>query len=356
MRLLTVTNTSIIRKLLLLFLVLGGLYYAKAFLMPLCVGGIFATLLLPLCRTLENRKVPRVLAVLLCLFIFLAVVAGIGTLVIWQFSELANNFALIRTSALEMVDSVQLFIVNHFGISIKVQARILHDEQPSIAGLLQFLLGSLAYVVTTFVLFSAYIFLFLYYRTHLRIFLMKLIPPAQKEEMEKVLQGVTHVSQHYLLGMAKMIFLLWIMYGIGFSLIGVKNAIFFAILCGLLEIIPYLGNIIGTTLTLFVAFVNGASPLLMLGILGTYAVVQFIQGWILEPIILGPHVKLNPFATIVALVLGNLLWGISGIFLAIPLVAMLKIVFDHIASLKPYGFLMGQLSSTHPKPADPAKK
>lgn len=352
MRLLTVTNTSMIRKLLILFLVLGGLYYAKAVLMPLCVGGVLATLLLPLCRTLEDRKVPRVLAVLVCLVVFLATVAGLGSLVVWQLSELAGDFTLIQEAAREMAESLQVMIANQLGISFQMQARLLQDEQPSIAGVLQFLLGSLAYVVTTFIFISAYIFLFLYYRSHLRAFLMKLIAPAQKEEMEKVLQGVTHVSQRYLLGLAKMIVLLWILYGLGFYLIGVKNALFFAVLCGLLEIIPYIGNLIGTTLTLFVAFANGASGALMLGILGTYAAVQFIQGWILEPIILGPHVKLNPFATIVALVLGNQLWGISGIFLAIPLVAMLKIVCDHIESLKPYGFLMGELASTRRKTSE----
>jgi len=355
MRHLTVTNTSILRKLLLLVLVLGGLYYAKPFLMPLCVGGVFATLLLPLCRTLEKRRVPRALAVLLCLFVFLSAVGGLGALIVWQFAELANDFAMIQKSILDMAQSLQLFIVNHFGISIQVQTQILHDEQPSIAGLIQLLLGSLATGMTTFILMTAYTFLFLYYRTHLRNFMMQLIPPAQKPEMEKVLQGVTRVSQHYLLGLAKMIAILWVLYGIGFFTIGVKNALFFAILCGLLEIIPYIGNILGTTLTLFVAFVHGASPALLLGILGTYAVVQFIQGWVLEPIILGPHVKLNPFATIVALVLGGLLWGISGIFLAIPLVAMLKIVCDHIDSLKPYGFLMGARIGATPPAAVPGK-
>jgi len=72
-------------------------------------------------------------------------------------------------------------------------------------------------------------------------------------------------------------------------------------------------------------------------------VVQFIQGWLLEPIIIGQHVRINPFTTVIALVLGNLIWGIPGIFLAIPLIAMVKIVCDHIESLKPYGFLIGDI-------------
>jgi predicted PurR-regulated permease PerM len=140
------------------------------------------------------------------------------------------------------------------------------------------------------------------------------------------------------------------MYGISFSVIGVKNAIFFAILCGILEIIPFVGNIIGTSITVLISFVNGASPSMIAAIIVTYLIVQFIQGWLLEPIILGPHVRINPFTTVLALVLGKLVWGIPGIFLAIPIIAMAKIVCDNIESLKPYGFLIGEIVTGKKKP------
>jgi predicted PurR-regulated permease PerM len=161
--------------------------------------------------------------------------------------------------------------------------------------------------------------------------------------MEQVIYNATRVSQQYLLGLSKMIVLLWIMYSIGFSIIGVENAIFFAILCGLLEVVPYVGNITGTILTVTVAAIHGANPSLLGGIVITYGVVQLIQGWVLEPFILGPQVKINPLFTIVVLVIGQLLWGISGIILAIPLTAIFKIICDHIAALKPYGFLIGAI-------------
>ncbi len=163
--------------------------------------------------------------------------------------------------------------------------------------------------------------------------------------MEKVIDSVGHVSQQYLLGLSKMIVCLWVMYGVGFSLLGVKNALFFAFLCGLLEIVPFIGNLTGTTITVLVAGVHGGSFLMLAGIIGTYAVIQFIQGWVLEPLIVGSEVKINPLFTIIALVIGGLLWGLPGIFLAIPLMAMLKIVCDHIEPLKPYGFLIGAIES-----------
>jgi predicted PurR-regulated permease PerM len=209
--------------------------------------------------------------------------------------------------------------------------------------MMQFFGGSFAYVLTTFFLVLAYVFLLLFYRRHLWQFIIKLTQKSDHEKMLSVVQSSVKVSQQYLIGLAKMIVCLWIMYSISFGILGVKNAIFFAILCGLLEIIPFIGNITGTLLTVFVSAAQGASLPLLGGILLIYAIVQFIQGWVLEPLIVGHQVKINPMFTIIALVLGELAWGIPGIFLAIPILAICKTVCDHIESLKPYGFLMGEI-------------
>ena len=338
-----VSSFSIIKKLLILFLVITGLHFAKDFLMPLTIAGVLATLLLPFCRWMESKRVPKGLAVIFSMLVLLTALAGVGVLLGWQISELVNDFATLKQKFIETGIRFQNYIFDHLDISIKRQSQILQDEQPSVGGILQIVGDSLIYIFTNFIFVLAYIFFLLYYRSHLRSFILKLTRNSQQGEMIKMLKCITHVSQQYILGLAKMIFLLWIMYGIGFSVIGVKNAIFFAVLCGLLEVIPFVGNIIGISITVLIAFVNGASLTMLAAIIGTYLVVQFIQGWLLEPIILGPHVKINPFTTVLALVLGNLIWGIPGIFLAIPLIAMVKIVCDNIESLKPYGFLIGEI-------------
>ncbi|RPH31870.1 MAG: AI-2E family transporter [Bacteroidales bacterium] len=346
----TTSSSSIIKKLLILFLVIAGLYYAKVFLMPLAIGGILATLFLPLCKWLEGKKVPKGLAAISCLLAFLITLSGIGILLGWQISELASDFSNITEKAIDTGNRIQEFIFNNFNISLKEQSQILKKEQPSITGIMQKVVGSLTYVLTNFILVLVYIFLLLYYRNHIRRFIVKLTPPSQQNEMEQVLNSITNVSQQYLLGLAKMIVCLWIMYGIGFSIIGVKNALFFAIICGLLEIVPFIGNIIGTSLTLLVAAANGASLTMLILILSTYLVVQAIQGWLLSPLIVGPQVKINPFTTIVVLIVGNLIWGVPGIFIAIPLIAMIKIVCDHIDQLKPYGFLIGEIEKIKEEP------
>jgi len=345
----TITSTSFIKKLLLLFLVVAGLYFARVFLIPLSIAGIFATLFLPFCKWLEKKKIPKGLASLICLLVLLLALVGIGTLFTWQITDLTKDFSLLTQRAEGIGDNIQKYIFDTFGITAKKQLQLLSNEKISIADTMQVVAGSVASMATDFILVMAYIFLFLYFRTHIRQFILKLVSPVQKTEMSKMLTGITFVSQQYLVGLAKMIVCLWIMYGIGFSLLGVKNALFFAVLCGLLEIIPFIGNLTGTTLTVLVSVVQGAGMPLVISIIATYLIVQFIQEWILSPMIVGTQVKINAFTTIIAMVLGELVWGVAGIFLAIPLIAMFKIVCDHIETLKPYGFLIGEIETRKKK-------
>jgi predicted PurR-regulated permease PerM len=339
----TLSATTVIKRLLLLFLVIAGMYFARAFLIPLAIGMVLATLFLPVCHWLERHRVPRSLAVALCMLVILIFISGIFTLIGWQVSSLTNDFALIKDKSVSAIDSLQQYIYTNLGISAEEQSEILKDEKPSVSAMARIIAGSLSSVITGVVFMLVYVFLFLYYRVHIKQFILLLTPADQREQTEHLIHKATRVSQQYLVGLAKMIFCLWIMYGIGFSLLGVKNAIFYAILCGLLEIVPFIGNITGTTITVVAAAVQGSSYPILGGIVATYIVVQLIQGWILEPLILGPQVRINPLFTIIALIVGELIWGIPGIILAIPLIAMFKIVCDHIEPLKPYGFLIGEI-------------
>ena len=341
----TTTNTSVIKKLLLIFLIIAGLYCAKQFLIPLFIGGILATLFLPFRHFMEKKHLPKGLAAFICLLTLLGILGVLFSLVGWKISELITDVTLIKQKGIETITQIQAYIFAHLGISVEQQAQIIKGEQPSIGNVMQIILGSLTYSLTNFILTLVYVFFLLYYCGHIKKFLLKLTPASQQLEMEQIISGCTSISQQYLLGLAKMIGCLWIMYGVGFSIIGVENAIFFAILCGLFEIVPFIGNITGTTLTVLVTALHGGNSTVLVGIIVTYGVVQFIQGWVLEPLILGPQVKINPLFTIIALVIGELIWGIPGIILAIPITAIVKILCDHIEPLKPYGFLIGEIET-----------
>ncbi len=335
------TNT-VLKAMILLFMTIAGLYYAQDFLMPLAVGGVLATLFLPISRWLESKGVPRAVAVLSCLLIILVVLAGISTLIGWQISALTDDMTLIKQNLTATLDSIQDYILKHAGMSLEKQSEILNKQQSMFAGLITGTAGSLANVFTYLILILVYVVFLLYYRGHIKQFLLKLAPSEKRNEMNVIVNSIAKVSQQYLTGLSKMIVCLWLMYGVGFSIVGAHNALFFAFLCGILEIIPFVGNITGTILTVLVTAVHGGSPGTILAILCVYGAVQFIQGWVLEPIIVGGQVKINGLFSIIALIAGELVWGIPGIFLAIPLIAMLKIICDNIEALRPYGFLIGE--------------
>ncbi|PZX92066.1 AI-2E family transporter [Flavobacterium aquariorum] len=341
----TSSSTTIAKKLFLFFLIITGLYYGKVFLMPFVIGGILATLFLPFCNWMEKKKIPKGIAVFLCFFTLFLFLSGLVALLSWKISEVINDITLLKDKASDTVVFIQKYIYSHFNISIEEQYKILKEEKPSYSNMVQMLLSSLAVTLTNLILVTAYFLFLLYYRSHIKQFILKLTAISEQQAMEQIIHKVANVSQQYLIGLSKMIVCLWIMYYIGFSFIGLENALFFAILCGFLEIIPFVGNITGTALTILIAAMHGGNLILIGGIAITYGVVQFIQGWLLEPLMLGPQVKINPLFTIIALVLGELLWGIPGIILAIPLTAMLKIICDHVETLKPYGFLIGEIES-----------
>jgi predicted PurR-regulated permease PerM len=346
----TIEATSVIKKLLLIFLIVAALYIGEDFLMPITIAIILATLLLPVSRRLEKWKIPKVLAAIICVMLMVSFFAVFFALLGWQVSLLADDLPKIQEKGGAFFTSAQQFIHDNFYISLHEQKEMLKNQQDIITGFISSLAGSLSSIFTNSIMIFIYAALLLFYRSHIKEFLLKLAPQHQRKEMEDMIFHSANVTQQYLIGLAKMIVCLWVMYGIGFSLLGVKNAIFFAILCGVLEIVPFIGNITGTTITVLVAAMDGGSLSMLGGIVATYGVVQLIQGWLLEPLIVGPQVKINPLFTILALVVGELIWGIPGIIVAIPLIAMLKVFCDHIDALKPYGFLIAEVES---KPKEP---
>ena len=183
-----------------------------------------------------------------------------------------------------------------------------------------------------------------------------LVPAGNKKNAQAIMEEARGVAQKYITGLAWMILCLWIMYGIGFSIVGVKSAIFFGILCGVLEIVPFVGNLTGNAITVIAVVVQGGSSSMIIGIIVTYAIVQFLQTYILEPLVVGRGVSINPLFTIAGIVGMELIWGIPGMVLAIPLLGITKIICDHIEPLKPYGFLIGQEKKSNSSLLDKVKK
>ena len=327
---------------LLLFFTLAfaGLYFSAPFMVPVVLAAVLSMLFIRLCNYFESKNINRAMAALLCMFIFVACIFLILALLSIQLSSLAENLDEMKARLYHLFNNLRHWINDTLGIDAKKQKEIIDQQTGNTNGMLLSFASGLMSIAINAVLVLVYMYLFLLYRRHIKQFILKLVARKEKADTDLVVHKAGKVSQKYLSGLAAMIALLWVMYGIGFSLIGVENAIFFAVLCGLLEIVPFVGNLTGTSITVLAVVAQGENEKIW-WVLLTYFVVQFIQTYILEPLVVGEQVNINPLFTIMAIVLGEMVWGIAGMILAIPLLGMVKIICDHHPDLQPYGFLIG---------------
>ena len=331
--------------LLFFFLVFAGLYFAAEFMIPVALAAVFSMLFIRLCNWFESKGIGRGLSSLFCMLIFISAIALIVFLLSWQLSGLAENMDSMKQRVVNLFTNLQHWLHGQVGVTVKQQDEIVKQQGQDAGGgtgsmLASFAGGVMGIMVNT-ILVLVYMFLFLANRSHIKKFILKLVPRDEKDTAGDVVHEAGKVAQNYLSGLGAMIFMLWVMYGIGFSIVGVESAIFFAVLCGILEIIPFIGNLTGTSITVLAVVAQGGDTKMIIGVLITYALVQFIQTYILEPLIVGEQVNINPLFTILVIVLGEMVWGIAGMILAIPLLGIVKIICDHVPELQPYGFLIG---------------
>lgn len=322
------------------------LVYAKPFLVPVTFAALLAMLLLPVAKWLQRKGVGKAIAVLLSMLLLILFFALVAFFISWQISDIASDASKLEQQLTSKYQQLQHLVSEKLGISLEKQNEMIRKQQDAssgkMSGLVTGFLSGLGGFLTNTLLVLVYIFLFMYFRHRIKGFIVRLVPKEQAANAVEIVEDAQTVAQKYLSGLSLMIVFLWVMYGIGFTIAGVENAIFFAILCGLLEIVPFVGNITGTALTVTMSLIQGGGTDIVIGVLVTYALVQFIQTYILEPLVVGAEVNINPMATIVGLVAGETLWGIPGMILAIPLMGIIKIVCDHVRPLQPYAYLLGE--------------
>ena len=345
--------SSSIRLLLLFILSVIVLYFSSTVLIPLTFGGVLALVLMPVSRWLERRGLNRGFSSFLSLLAFTLLIVGLFLLLRWQIGDLLKDFSKLQDQLGKLVEQVKDYVRSEFGVTKREQQKIINEQQSGgmekAAGVAMGTIFTTLSMMVSTVLVLVYVFLFLYFRAHFKNFILRLVSVPNMPIAEKVMHKASKVTQQYLSGLGMMIVMLWIMYGIGFSIVGIKGAIFFAILCGILEIVPFAGNITGTSITVLIAFAQGGSMDMVVGVLITYAIVQFTQTYLLEPLVVGNQVNINPLFTILIIVVGEAIWGIAGMVLAIPLLGMFKVVCDHVEPLKPYGYLIGTQSAKEDK-------
>lgn len=321
------------------------IYYARSLLIPLALAGLLAMLFRGLSNRMEKKGSRRWITALLAVITFLGMLTIIIGVLSWQLSAFTENLSEIQKRITSQLTSFRDWVQETIGISHSEQKNMLEEQAKDISsnengGIAAFAIGTLS-VLVDFVLVIVYLYLLLFYRTRIKKFIIMVAPDQHRSNVMHIIRDATQVAQQYLGGLAAMITVLWVLYGIGFTIIGIEGALFFAILCGVLEIIPFIGNLLGTSIAVIAVIAQGGSTEMILGVIGIYVVVQGLQTYILEPLIVGKQVNINPLFTIVALVVGELLWGPAGMILAIPIAGIIKIACDYIPALRPYGYLIG---------------
>ncbi|MFD1768308.1 AI-2E family transporter [Sphingobacterium suaedae] len=337
-------TTTILKVLLIFTLIVCILLYAKSVLAPLAIAAILAMLFVGLSKKLEKRGWPRWASALLSVGILFASTTGLLLLLSWQMQSFASNIDSMKENILQLIARLQNWIDAQFGLDQEQQKSLAKEQVAtgkSNSGMASSFASGFFSLLVDMILVFVYTYLLLFYRTRIKKFLIRVSAPNDQEQALEIAHRSTEVATSYMSGLAKMIVVLWLLYGSAFSLIGVENALFFAVLCGVLELVPFIGNLTGTGLTILGVIAQGGKSDLIIGVLVVYAVVQFVQTYLLEPLIVGTEVNINPLFTIISLVAAEAIWGISGMVLAIPVAGIIKIVCDTVPSLQPYGYLIG---------------
>ena len=335
------------------FGLIAGLYYGASFFIPFTFGAFLAALMAPFSDLLERTKMGRTLSSLLSTLVVLIVVGGLSYLFFWQLKLFANDLPQIKEELTTFFKKIQAQLSSATGISMKEQEKILQERSELIMGAVQkqaaSLLGNVMNVVFKFLLVLIYVFLFLLYRQRFSDFVMKYVPQEKKKRAKVVLGKTAKVVHHYLWGRVKVMTILAVMYLVTFLIFGVRYTILLTVFGALITIIPYIGPFISGVLPVIFMIIFGGSFSEVMVFAAVVLIIQLIESYVLEPVIIGSEVQLNPLAVIVSIIVGGMIWGIAGMILFVPLFAIIKIVSDHTANLKPIGFLIGETEDEKPK-------
>lgn len=326
-------------------LVVYGLYLLQDLLIVVAFAMILAMLLLPICTWFEKRGFPRSLAIMLCLMIMVGIIGLLLMVLIGQVAEFANDWPIFIKKAETWVSRLQSFVSYNLNISRKKQMLEVSNQTINVlknsGAILSTTFGTLLHSITTLILVPIFVFFFLYYRQFFADFLGRVFPHTDAIVLKSIMHKTGFVVQSYLVGLIAVMCVVALLASLGFWWIGVDYFIFFGCLTGFLLLIPYVGIWIGACIPVIITLVT-LGPAHALGIMAWVAAVQFLEANFITPLVIGSKVSINPMVAMLALLGGEMLWGIPGLILALPFTAILKVIFDHVPALEAYGFLLGE--------------
>lgn len=327
------------------------LYFGKAFLVPIVFASLLAMLMAPVCRKLDGWGFNRAMSSLVCILILMLVIAGIALVISTQISTFAENMSQLQSKSKELLSEAQLYIEQKIGMTPQEQEKIVKEQTQKTnqqgPGMAAKILAGIISTLTGVVLSLVITFLMLYNKEQFENFFIRLYQDEDTDKVKTIVGQITKVSQKYLTGRAMSVLIIATMYSIGLLIIGVKNAVLLAGIAALLTVIPYLGTVLGGLFPVVMALLTAdVQTALSAGVV--MIVIQTIDNYFIEPNVVGGEVNLNALWSILSIIAGGMIWGVAGMIVFLPLFGIIKIVCDHVAPLKPIGYMLGDTGDKKP--------
>jgi len=321
------------------------LVYAMAelrnILVPFSFALVIAILLNPLVNQIQRKGMGKILAIISSMLIALLVFGGIMYFISSQVVGFSENFPILKEKFYELLKQLQAWVHANFGISIVKQVELINEALNSSKALVGHTLGTAISTLIIIFILPVYVFLLLFYKTLLLDFLYESFAEKNSKQVADILKQTKSAIQSYMIGLLIEAIIVAAMNSTALLILGVKYAILLGVIGALLNMLPYIGGIIAVALPVLIATVTKNGYSTQLGIVIAYIIIQFIDNNFLIPKIVSSKVQINALVSILIVLLGGALWGVAGMFLSIPFVAILKIICDRVDGMKPLGKLLG---------------
>jgi len=346
--------------LLMVTLIIYGMIVAKTVLVPLLFAVFFAMLLSPLCGKLESWKIPGVLAAILSMLTGIAIITGIIFFFYSQLAGFVEDSDQIQRRVSELFNDLYAFLAPYLDSDPEtylenIEAYIINFLRGNVDSLSRGVITAASTITMIFII-PVYVTLLLIFREFLKEFIIRAFAGDDPDKVKRLINKVKSVVQHYILGMLMVIAILSVLNSTLLLILGVNHAIFFGVFAAFLNIIPFVGPMIGSILPIFYSLLTTDSLWIPLLVLAGFYFIQLCESNLFTPGIVGRQVSMNPLITLLAIFVGAQIWGLVGMILFIPAGAILKVIFDEIDSLKPVGFLLGKAETGSKEPGPIAQK
>lgn len=331
-------------RLLIFVLVVLMLIFAKSVLLPLAFAILFALALVGPVRFLEKKGMSRSWAAVMCLLVALILISGVFTFISAQVLSFQKDFPLLESKFLQLVEDLKSFALNDLHLNEAVIQENFAPMLDKLVAAAPTVLGSLVSFFSNSIFIAAftciYTLMILVYRDNIAYFFSKTFKEVGGVSKYKIASNTQFVIRSYISGLALEVLFVAVLLGIAYSFVGVKYAILLAVISAIFNLVPYLGFIVAGILSMIISFAtNSPEAAIWVGVIAV--VVHLIDSNLFLPAVVGNKVSINALVTVVGVFLGNLIWGIPGMFLAVPAVAVIKVICDEIPSMQHWGVLLG---------------